>query len=407
MGKVVVIGGGAAGLFAAYSAALNNKQVILLEKNEKLGKKIYITGKGRCNLTTSVPMDEFFNYIVSNPKFLFSAINNLSPNDVCEFFENNGTSLKEERGNRIFPASDKASDVTKTLEKVLISLGVDIRLNTTATELITLNGQIEGVKTDNADILCDSVIICCGGVSYPLTGSTGDGYTFAKKLGHKIVELKPALVGIELLGADYLEMQGLSLKNVSLTAKYKGKTIYNDFGEMLFTHFGISGPIVLSCSSKINRLNVKDVEISIDLKPALSFDTLNQRLLREFKENNSKNIINVMRSLLPKGLINCVIKKADVSANKNCSEITVKDRENLIKTLKNLTFSVKKLRPIEEAIVTSGGVDVKEINPKTMESKLIKGVYFAGEVLDIDAYTGGFNLQLAFSTGYTAGINCK
>ncbi|MBE5754297.1 MAG: NAD(P)/FAD-dependent oxidoreductase [Clostridiales bacterium] len=405
MGKVVVVGGGAAGMFAAYASALYGNETILLEKNEKLGKKIYITGKGRCNLTTTVDKEEFFNSIVRNSKFMFSAMSNLSPEDTFSFFENSGLPLKVERGNRVFPASDKASDVTKTLEKCLIQLGVDIRLNTPVTSLKIENSIVCSVITENSEIECDSVIVCCGGISYPLTGSCGDGYKFAKAAGHNVVDLRPSLVGVELLGADYLQMQGLSLKNVALYVRYNGKKIYEDFGEMLFTHFGISGPIVLSCSSKINRLDLSQIELVIDLKPALDTVTLDSRLLREFKENNSKSIFAVMRALLPKSLINVVLDRANIKHDKSCSEITVLERQAIINSLKNLTFKPKKLRPVEEAIVTSGGVDVKEINPKTMESKLIKGLFFAGEVLDVDAFTGGFNLQLAFSTGYTAGIN--
>ena len=403
MKKVVIVGGGAAGMFAAYSSSISGNLTILLEKNEKLGKKVYITGKGRCNLTSTVDRDELFSSIVSNSKFTFSALSSFSPTDAYAFFENNGLPLKVERGNRVFPLSDKASDVTKTLEKVLIRNGVDIRLNTEVSEIIVDNGCVTGVVTSYGKIDCDGVIICTGGASYPLTGSTGDGYKFAKKVGHNIVPLRPALVGIELCGADFLDMQGLSLKNVSLTAKYKEKIIYSNFGEMLFTHFGLSGPIVLSCSSKINRCEPSEIELTIDLKPALTEEVLDGRLIREFKENNTKTVATVMRSLLPKTLIDCVLKRSQVSASKNCSQITLKERKNIIRTLKNLTFIPKRLRPIEESIITAGGVDVKEINPKTMESKLIKGLYFAGEVLDIDAFTGGFNLQLAFSTGFVAG----
>lgn len=406
MHKVVIVGGGAAGMIAAYASAQSGNETILLEKNEKLGKKIYITGKGRCNLTNSISANDFFNNVVTNPKFLFSAINSFTPQDTYNFFENIGLSLKIERGNRVFPASDKASDVTKSLERALLQLDVDIRLNVIVLGLSVNGGVINGVKTDKGLIQCDSVVVCTGGASYPLTGSTGDGYNFAKDVGHNVLNLLPALVGIELCGNDYLEMQGLSLKNVALTAKFNDKIVYNDFGEMLFTHFGISGPIVLSCSSKINKLNLSQVKIYIDLKPALNRETLDNRLLREFKDNNTKSISVVLRSLLPKSLIDCVLRKAKIASNKRCSEITVSERANLVYSLKNLEFVVKKLRPLEEAIVTSGGVDVKEINPKTMESKLIKGLFFAGEVLDVDAYTGGFNLQLAFSTGYAAGTHC-
>ncbi len=405
MRKVVVIGGGASGLFASYASACKGNQTILLEKNEKLGKKIYITGKGRCNLTSSVSIEEFFNNVVSNPKFLYSAINNLSPKDTMLLFENNGLKLKTERGNRVFPLSDKASDVTKTMERLIISNGVDVRLNTTVNDILIEDGCVKGVNTDKGRITCDSVIICTGGISYPLTGSTGDGYKFAKALGHSITDIKPALVGIELVGNDFLQMQGLALKNVKLTAKHNNKSVYENFGELLFTHFGVSGPIVLSCSSKINKLNVSDVELFIDLKPALDEQTLDKRLLREFAENNVKNLSNVMRSLLPSSLINCVMHQARLYRDKKCCEITAVERKNLIFAIKNLSFRVSKLRPVKEAIITSGGVNVKEISPKTMESKLIKGLFFAGEVLDVDAFTGGFNLQLAFSTGYTAGLN--
>ena len=405
MSKVVVIGGGASGLMACCSSSQLENQTILIEKNDKLGKKIYITGKGRCNLTTSVGLDEFFLSVVSNHKFLFSCVNAFSPQNVYDFFENNGLPLKIERGDRVFPLSDKASDVTKTLEKVLIKQGVDIRLNTCALKIDVCDSKVVGVLTDKGYIDCDSVIVCCGGISYPLTGSTGDGYTFAKNTGHNIVPLRPALVGIELCGSDFIDMQGLSLKNVNLSAKLDNKVVFSQFGEMLFTHFGVSGPIVLSCSSKINRLDLSKVEIYIDLKPALTIEVLESRLIREFKENNLKSISYVMRSLMPKTLINCVLNQAKIKKDKSCSEITLAERNNLIYVIKNLKFNVKKLRPIDEAIVTAGGVDVKQINPKTMESKLIKGLFFAGEVIDIDAFTGGFNLQLAFSTGFVAGKN--
>lgn len=405
MKKIIVVGGGAAGLLAAYAASKNNNQVILLEKNEKLGKKIYITGKGRCNVTTSVSDNEFFNGIINNPKFLFSAINSFNSTKLINLLERNGLKTKVERGNRVFPESDKASDVTKTLEKILIKNGVDIRLNTKVLEILTIDGVIKGVKTDLGEILGDGVIVCTGGISYPLTGSTGDGFMFAKSVGHNITELKPALVGIELKGSDFLDLQGVSLKNVTITATANNKIIFKDFGEMLFTHFGISGPIVLSCSSRINKLDINNVCFFIDLKPALAPETLNNRLLKEFKENNTKTLSTTMRALLPKALIEVVLEQAGIFGNKNCSEITATERESIIRALKQLKFQPKRLRPIDEAIVTSGGICVKEINPKTMESKLIKGLFFAGEVIDVDAVTGGYNLQIAFSTGFTAGNN--
>lgn len=406
MQRIIVIGGGASGMIAAYSAASNGKSVTLIEKNEKLGKKIYITGKGRCNLTNDLPVEDFFKFVVSNPKFTYSCINAFSPHDTMSFFENNGLSLKTERGNRVFPLSDKASDVTKTLEKALKINGVEIILNTAVVKILTDNKKVLGVLLDNGKkIDCDGIIVCTGGNSYTSTGSTGDGYNFAKENGHKIIPLKPALVGIELKGDEFVSLQGQSLKNVSLTAKLNEKTIYNDFGEMLFTHFGISGPIVLSCSSIINKFSSNEIYFYIDLKPALDTQTLDNRLVREFSENNVKELSNVMRSLLPKALIQTVLRQAQVKQSKKCSEITQLERQRIIHALKNLKFEYKKLRPLQEAIVTSGGVCVKEINPKTMQSKLVEGLSFAGEVLDIDAFTGGFNLQLAFSTGYVAGKN--
>ncbi len=407
MHTVVIIGGGASGMMTACISASNPlNKVILIEKNEKLGKKVYITGKGRCNVTTDVEKNEFFNNVVSNPKFLFSAINTFSPQSMIEFLHSNGLEIKVERGNRVFPTSDKASDVIKTFDRLLKKFNVDVRLNTEVLK-INSNGQsITSVITNNGQVECDSVVVCTGGVSYPLTGSTGDGYEFAKQFGHTIIKTEPALVGIDLKGNDFISLQGLSLKNVSLTARLGDKIVYSDFGEMLFTHFGVSGPIVLSCSSKINRLNLNEVTISVDLKPALTNEILDNRLIREFAQNNVKNICTVMRSLLPSTLIDLVLNRSSVSLKKNCSQITLEERKRIINTLKNLKFSVKKLRPIEEAIITAGGINVKEINPKTMESKLIKGLYFAGEVLDVDAFTGGFNLQIAFSTGFVAGKNC-
>ena len=403
--KTVVIGGGASGLIASYFASAKGNQVVLIEKNEKLGKKLYITGKGRCNVTNNVGVAEFLQNVNTNHKFLHSSINAFPPSSVIDFFENNGLKLKTERGNRVFPLSDKSSDVIKCLEKALINNNVDIRLNTTVTSIKINNDEVCGVTTDKGVIDCDNVIVCTGGVSYPLTGSTGDGYKFAKQLNHNIIAPKPALVGIELVGEDYKDLQGLSLKNVSFSIKRGEKVIYNDFGEMLFTHFGVSGPVVLSSSCIINKLNLSDLKVVIDLKPALDESTLDNRLIREFTENNKKSLINVMPALLPKSLIPLVLRRASVSKNKCCFEITKEERQRLIVSLKNLTFNFKKLRPIEEAIITSGGVDVLQVNPKTMESKLVKGLFFAGEVLDVDAFTGGFNLQIAFSTGFVAGKN--
>ena len=405
MRTVLVVGGGASGLMASYIASLNNNNVILLEKNEKLGKKIYITGKGRCNVTNSVEPSGFLNFVCTNPKFLFSSIYSFSPQDLIKLLNDSGLDLVFERGNRVFPKSNHASDVIKTFEKMLLKNNVDIRLNTSVKSLIIIDGVVKGVKTTTGDIYSDSVILCTGGVSYPLTGSSGDGFLFAKECGHEIVKLKPALCGLELKGNDYLASQGLTLKNVSLKVYNGQKEIYNDFGEMLFTHFGVSGPIILSCSSVINKFDLSNIKIVIDLKPALSNDVLDKRLQREFSENSSKEIHNVLRALLPQSLIDVVLLKSHLPQSKKCATITKEERNSLLNILKSLTFEVKGLRNIDEAIVTSGGVSVKNINAKTMESKLIKGLYFAGEMIDVDAFTGGFNLQIAFSTGYIAGKN--
>ncbi len=405
MKKVVVIGGGASGMFAALTSAKLNNEVILLEKNEKLGKKIYITGKGRCNLTNDVSAQEFFKNVVTNPKFLFSSIYSFTPTDTINFFTDIGLNLTVERGNRVFPSSNKASDVTKFLEKELRKYGVDIKLNTDVFNVKVVDGVVKSVLTNKGEIFCDSVIIATGGISYPSTGSTGDGYTFAKKTGHKIVEPKPSLVGLELSGNDFISLQGLSLKNVSITTFVNNKEIYSDFGEMLFTHYGVSGPIILSSSCYLNKCNLNDAHLKIDLKPALDDATLDARLIREFAENNNKFVGVAIRSLVPSTLVDTILSKSKLSKNKKCAEVTKEERKKVIYTLKNLDFKVKRLRPVEEAVVTSGGVSVKDINPKTMESKHVKGLYFCGEVIDVDAFTGGFNLQIAFSTGYTAGNN--
>lgn len=405
MHNIVVIGGGAAGMMAAYSAAFCGKNVVLVEKNEKLGKKLYITGKGRCNLTNNVSVPEFLNNVIGNPKFLYGAINAFSPFDTIDLFQNNGCKLKTERGNRVFPESDKASDVSKTLQKLLSDYGVKILLNTAVTEIVTEDEKVTGVKTDNGLIPCDSVIVCTGGVSYSLTGSTGDGYLFARSVGHTVVSPKPSLIGVELQGNSFCDLQGLSLKNVAIAFYDKNKNLYSDFGEMLFTHFGVSGPIILSASCILNRVELNNVMFKIDLKPALNEKTLDERLLREFEVGKLKSIANVMRSLLPQALVETVLKAAKVDGDKRCCDALKTERINIVYALKNLEFKVKGLRPIEEAIVTAGGVSVKEINPKTMESKLVKGLFFGGEVIDVDAFTGGFNIQIAFSTGFVAGQN--
>lgn len=405
MKRIAIIGGGASGMMAGISASLNGNVVDLYESNEKLGKKIYITGKGRCNLTNNCDRLDFFNNIVSNPKFIYSSYSEVSNQFIINFFEKNGLKLKVERGNRVFPESDKASDVIKTLEKILIKQGVNVILNTKVSNLFVENGIIKGIIVNNEKIYYDSVIVCTGGITYQSTGSTGDGYEFAKYIGHKIVTPVAGLSAIKLQGNDFADLQGLSLKNVKISCFNNDKRIFSDFGEMLFTHFGVSGPIVLTMSSYINRENLKNLTISIDLKPALDVETLNARLLREFLEYKSKNISSVMRSLVPSSLIYLILKRANINSSVKCSEITKKQRFDLINVLKGLSFRISNLFDINQAIITAGGVSVKEINPKTMESKLVRGLFFAGEVLDVDALTGGFNLQIAFSTGYVAGKN--
>ena len=405
MKTTIVIGGGAAGLIAAYFSAEKGNNVILFEKNEKVGKKIYITGKGRCNLSNFCLPNEFLNNVVNNSKFLYSAIYSFSPEDTVNFFNQMGLKTKVERGNRVFPESDKSSDVIKTLLNACLSVGVDIKLNTSVSEIIVKDGIVCGVKINNENYYCDSLIICTGGLSYPSTGSSGDGYFFAKNVGHTVIKPVSALCGIDIYGNYCKDLQGLSLKNVTLSAIYNGKTIYSDMGEMLFTHFGISGPLVLSCSSLINRIDLKNVELFIDLKPALNDKVLSDRILREIKENNRKEFSNVIRSIVPKAMVGEILLRSNVNGNKNCSEITAAERERVIKTLKCFSLKPKSLRSFNESIITSGGVNVKEINPKTMESKIVKGLFFAGEVLDVDCFTGGFNLQTAFSTGRLAGLN--
>ena len=405
--KTIVVGGGAAGMMTAYYRQISGSEVILIEKNEKLGKKLYITGKGRCNLTNDCSVEEFLNNVVSNPKFLLSSIHNYTPKDTMDFFECYGLQLKVERGNRVFPLSDKSNDVIKTLNYALNTAGVDIKLNETVTEIIVENNVVKGVKTDKGEYFADSVIVATGGKSYPTTGSTGDGYKFAKNLGHTVTNLRPSLCGLNLKGDDFKSLQGLTLKNVKLVAKDKKGVFYSEMGEMLFTHYGISGPLVLTLSALFNGRNASDVSVYIDLKPALDNKQLNDRVLRDLKLNINKEFRNSLDGLLPKALIPLIIKRSVIPEYKRNNVITVEERNKLVYVLKNLDFSVNSLRDYTEAVVTSGGVHVKDINPKTMESKLVKGLYFVGEVLDVDAFTGGFNLQIAFSTAHSAGVDIK
>lgn len=413
MKQVCVIGGGAAGLMAAYAAAENGHQVTLLEKNEKLGKKIYITGKGRCNLTNAVQPAEFLENVVRGKKFLTGALYAFSPERTVEFFERHGLRTKTERGNRVFPVSDKASDVTKTLEKACKNQGVEIRLNEEVKRLIIampdegVTPRVVGVETAMGERSYDEVIVATGGLSYPSTGSTGDGYRFARECGLTVTDLKPGLCGLNLKGDFFRDLQGLTLKNVTLRAYVGEKKIYDGFGEVLFTHFGISGPIVISLSSLINRVNLNSVSLYLDLKPALDESTLDKRILRDFEAYKNKQISNALVDLLPQKLISVVLKEAKISEKKPVHAVTKEERAALVKALKNFSMQILSLRDFSEAIVTSGGVDLSQINPKDMTVKKIDGLRYCGEVLDVDAYTGGFNLQIAFSTGFLAGNSIK
>lgn len=394
--KIAIIGGGPAGMMCAIKAA-ENHQITIFEKNEKLGKKLFITGKGRCNLTNYCDEREFLKNMVNNSNFMYSSIYSFSPFTTYYYFEELGLPLKVERGNRVFPLSDKSSDVIKAYEKKLKDLGVKVHLNF----------EIKSIEKVGEEFILngrekfDKVVIATGGISYKLTGSTGDGYKFAKNFGHKIINQVPGLIGINL--KNNFSLAGLTLKNVELKVIKDKKIISKEFGEMLFTHRGISGPIVLTTSSKINRL--KDFEMFLDLKPALEPEKLDARILRDFSENQNKNIENVMRSLLPKDLISYVLYSAGISGDEKVNQITKIERENLVKTIKNFELKFDSLDDIDRAIVTSGGIDVKDIDPKTMESKKVSGLYFIGEVLDLDGLTGGFNIQIANSTGYSCGIN--
>lgn len=404
MKDVIVVGGGASGMMAACVAAESGNNVVLLEKNEKLGKKIYITGKGRCNLTNNCEPNEFLTKVIHGQKFMMSAIYSFPPEKAMEFFSDNGLKIKVERGNRVFPESDHASDVTKTFEKALKKSGVKVMLSTPVIKIEKKDEKFF-VTTNDETICADSVIVCTGGVSYPSTGSTGDGYVFAKTFSHTVNPLRPGLCGLNIKGDFYKELQGLSLKNVSLSC-YKGeKKIYDEFGEMMFAHYGISGPIVISLSSILNELDLNDIILRLDLKPALSAEQLDKRILRDFDKYKNKKLSNALCELLPSRLIGIVIKKAGLSSDKAVNIITKEERERLLHCIKSFEMKTYGLRGFEEAIITSGGVSLKEINPKTMESKLCKGLYFCGEVLDVDAYTGGYNLQIAFATGYSAGKN--
>ena len=406
MNVTIVVGGGAAGLISAYFSAKNGDKVVLIEKNEKLGKKLYITGKGRCNVTNDCDEREFLENVVTNPKFLTSAVYKFPPSEFYKFL-NEKVPLKIERGNRVFPLSDKASDITACLEKYCKQAGVEIKLNEKVLKITATNGKITGVTTDKSEYKANRVIVCTGGLSYPSTGSTGDGYKFAADLGIAVVPPVAALCGFNLKGEDFKPLQGISLKNVNFTAEFNGKVVYTAFGEALFTHFGISGPIVISASSYLNRKDLKSVVFTLDLKPALTEEQLDARILRDFEKFKGRAVKNSLDDLLLKAFIPLALKAVGISGEIKNSTLSREDRKKLVHTIKNLKFYPASLRGVSEAIVTSGGVSVKEINPSTMESKKIKGLYFAGEVLDIDALTGGFNITAAACTAFVAGSSTE
>ncbi len=413
--KVIVIGGGPAGMMAAITSAENGNEVTLLEKMQTLGRKLLITGKGRCNITSSLDMQDFIKNTPGNGKFLYSCYQNYTNKDIIEFLKKQGLEVKEERGNRIFPVTDKSQDVLKSFTKRLKELNIEIRYNSKVEKiLVDKDNRAIGVKVNNINLKADKVILATGGKSYPLTGSTGDGYMLAKEIGHTIVKIKPSLVPLETYNTEmHKELQGLSLRNVQIKIidLENKKSIYEDFGEMLFTHFGVSGPTILSSSAHLVRyknieekLKAKNIKLIIDLKPALTEEKLEQRILRDFEELKNKKFKNSLDKLLPQKLIPQIINISNIKADKKVNEITKAERNRITFLLKNFEINIKDFRPIEEAIITSGGVSVKEINPKTMESKIVNGLYFAGEIIDVDSYTGGFNLQIAYSTGYIAGL---
>ena len=407
MKNVVITGGGPAGMMAAITAARRGFKVTLVEKNEKLGKKLFITGKGRCNITNAGDTEDLFNSIVTNRKFMFSSFNGFSNYDTLGFFDELGLQIKIERGNRVFPESDHSSDVIGALNRELKRLSVDVRLNTEVKDIIVNGGKATGVVVKcsgkESTIQADNVIVATGGNSYQSTGSTGDGYRFARKLGHSVTPIVPALVPFNVAEDWESDLQGLSLKNVSIVVLDGKQEIYSDFGEMLFTHFGVSGPLILSASSfAARRIKEHPLKLVIDLKPALSQEQLDERILRDFDEEKNKAFKNSLDKLLPKKMIPVIVRLSDIDGNKKVNEITKQERQRLVSLIKGLELTITGLRGFNEAIITQGGINVREINPTTMESKLVKNLYFAGEVLDVDALTGGFNLQVAWSTGYAA-----
>ena len=405
MKKVIVIGGGAAGMLAAQAAAEAGARVTLLEKNEKLGKKLFITGKGRCNLTNAADMQTVMANVMSNPRFLYSAFSEFTNRDIMKRVEDNGCPLKTERGSRVFPVSDHSSDVIAALERGLRKAGVRWELGADAAEILTEEGKVTGVKTaDGKKYAADAVILATGGLSYATTGSDGKGHKIAVSLGHRVTDMYPSLVPLVVKEQGAAEMQGLSLKNIEIAVYDGKKEKYREFGEMLFTHFGVSGPVILSASAVIGPLlRKKELKLCIDLKPALTEEQLDQRILRDFSENLNRELRNSLSALLPAKMIPEVIAQSGIAPERRVHDITREERAALVRALKKLTFTLIGLRGYNEAVITKGGVSVKEVNPSTMESKKVQGLYFAGELLDLDAMTGGFNLQIAWSTGYLAG----
>lgn len=413
MSKVLIVGGGAAGMFAAITAARNGHEVSVYEKNEKLGKKLFITGKGRCNITNACDMETLFASVVSNSKFLYSSFYGYTNQDAIRFFEELGVKTKTERGDRVFPESDHSSDVIRAMEREIKKLGVRVFLNTKAEKILTENGRFSGAefvrdgkegKEGRKEIKGDACIIATGGLSYPLTGSTGDGYRFAGECGHSVAPCMPSLVPVEVRESWAGGLMGLSLRNVRLSVYQGKKRLYEDFGEMLFTHYGVSGPLVISASSYVGpKLKKQELKIEIDLKPALDEEQLDQRVQRDFEENQNRQFKNALGKLFPSKLVPVMVELSGINPEKKVNVISREERLRFVYLIKHLTLTVTGLRDYDEAIITKGGVKTKEIDPGTMESKLVKGLYFAGEVLDLDALTGGFNLQIAWSTAYAAG----
>lgn len=410
MSNVVIVGGGAAGMMAAISAAGAGHRVTIYEKNEKLGKKIFITGKGRCNITNACDTEELFQNVIHNPKFLYSSFYAFTNFDMMDFMEQNGCPIKTERGNRVFPVSDHSSDVIRALSMKLRDLGVEVCLHEEVEKVLSEDGHATGIllKKGRRRVEADAVVVATGGLSYPTTGSTGDGYRFAKDLGHKVTDLSPGLVPFVVLEPVVKELQGLSLRNINVRILKEKKVLYEEFGEMLFTHFGVSGPVLLSASSYVaDKLKKEPLTLSIDLKPALSAEQLDARILRDFEEMKNKQFKNALVHLLPAKMVPVIVDRSGIDPDKKVNEITREERHEIVAAVKDFRVTLTGLRDYKEAIITQGGVSVKEVNPSTMESKLVKGLYFAGEVLDLDAVTGGFNLQIAWSTGYLAGSSIE